>query len=504
MNYGHFYKLSTGRSDLSHGIAVFDYKGIEEQHKGGKHHLYVTIQEGSIHFAYHYYNESNKAEHLDCDIVTLPLPTNSLGHERLAEAIDECNNVIFPKEIGETVVSHDPLNIGGYSNLKEFNVGKPDSNGYVVRKMLLDFLFDLEHSEVFQVSPLYERVKSALHENPLSTALMAKAEYLFQRSLQIKQKTVLQKSPSAQLIYADDYTKSEERWVEVLNSSTIDKTLAESPWFKKSNGDDSSVSEELNKVYTSRHTSLTVTDFLNNIHVKNESAKLKSIRYRVTQTAKLSAVAYLHRYHLTGIFHIWYGGGAWLATLLTVGTLSIMLYGFIIYANQLTEFGTNIVNFLFPFWILVAIGLLTLPVGKRHRLRPIGILEAVFPRLFAAVVAAWFTIYQHFENYLAGCASEGVNVAMLVLLVIYVYYEIRKKNKYMKFGYILVRTIPLIAIAFIYSFLTGWAMMTVIGCSECSQNAQSRPQMLMFTTIAVFIGIFIQMLFDNNKSITES
>lgn len=497
MNYGHYYKLNTHHSDLTNGIAVFDYKGIEEYSDGEHHHIYVTIQECGIHFAYHYY-KNEESKHLDCDIVTLPLPTNALGHEIMTEAVNECYNVVFPKEIGETVKEHDPLGTRGYTPMLSLKLQKPESDGYIVRKMMLDFLFDIEHGEVFQVSTLFGRIKSVLHENPLTSTLFAKAEYEYQRRLQNEAATVSQRSSAAKLVYADDYTRAEKRWVDILNGSAIDRILAESPWFE------SSVTEELNNIYSSKRNRLAAADYLYGIHSKSESDKIKKLRYRVRQTAKASSDAYLHRYHLTGIFHIWYSKDAWLATLLTIAACVTLLFGFIANAEKLAGAMIRPISLLYPFLILVGIGILTMSIGQRRRLRPIGILDAMFPRMFAAIVAAWFTIYKYFADYLDGFASLDVNAAMLLLLVIYVYYEIRKKNRYLHFGTLLVRTIPLIAVAYIYSFITGWAIINVIGCGVNQQNGVSRPQILMFTTIAVFIGVFIQMLFNNTKSITES
>ncbi len=501
MNYGHYYSLNTHFSDLTNGIAVFDYRGIDVQSKNGKHHIYVTIQECGIHFAYHFYKEYRMTEHIDCDIVTLPFPTNTLEQNHLSELLDECHDVVFPKVIGEYI----PLNIiNGYSSIDELYPEETKRTGNIVCKMILDFLFDLEHSEIFQVSPLFGCVKSAIRENPLFAALLAKAEYLYQRKVQTNLKSLLQGNSSAKVVYADDYTMAEKRWVEVLNSPNIDRILAESPWFRN-NGKNSSVPEELNKVYESKSNSLSAADYLYSIKSRKESTIINNLRYRVKQTAKASARAYMHRYHLTGIFHIWYGNSSWLAASLTIAALGYMLYGFYINAEKMVSAGTRPINLFFSFLAVIVIWILTLLIGKRHQLRHIGILDVVFPRMFAAIVAAWFTIYQYFDNYIGGHVSIGVNIVMFALLIMYVYYEIRKKNQYLNFRYVLVRTLPLIAVAFIHSFLTGWAMLNAIENEKYIYNNVSREQMLMFTTIAVFIGVFIQMLFDNNnKSIIES
>lgn len=502
MNYGHYYKLNTGRSDLSNGIAMYDYKGIEEFMNGGRHHIYITIHDAGIHFAYHYFIEGRNDQHLDCDIVTLPLPTSSLGHDNLSEAINECFNVIFPKEIGEIVHPHDPLSSGGYSSLPVFHVGKPHSNGYIIRKMILDFLFDIAHGEVFQSSPLYDRVLTTIHDNPTFSALWAKAEYYYQRQLQITSCKLFKNSIQSQMIYIDDYTRAEKRWVDVLNGPDADRILAESPWFTR-NGRPSYVAKELNNVYSKKYETLPSNDILCEIKSKKKDA----LQYRVRQTAKKAAQAYLHRYYLPGALHVWYGSTSWLPTLLITGLLIIIIAIFITHSETSSVISglKTIGNIILP---LLFVWLITMPIGKRRKLRTIGLLNAFLPRLLAAIVSAWFVIYQFIGSFVNKGHYVSVNVSLLLILIVYVYYEISKKNQYIESFRILLRTIMLLAIAYVYAFTTGWSMLSIIGkeneCGCVMTYSITQSQMLMFTTIAVFIGVFIQMLFENSKSITES
>ena len=93
---------------------------------------------------------------------------------------------------------------------------------------------------------------------------------------------------------------------------------------------------------------------------------------------------------------------------------------------------------------------------------------------------------------------------MLFLLVFYVFYEIRKKNIFLPNIVIGAQTMMLLTVAFGYSAAVRLMMIYMIDITpNCCRNGCFEPPMLLPMTIAVFIGVFIHMLFEN-KSITES
>ncbi len=53
----------------------------------------------------------------------------------------------------------------------------------VLRMLFLDFLFDLQHTDVFKTSPWYDRMIFYLNQNYYFTALKNKAEYYYQREI---------------------------------------------------------------------------------------------------------------------------------------------------------------------------------------------------------------------------------------------------------------------------------------------------------------------------------
>ncbi len=71
-------------------------------------------------------------------------------------------------------------------NINLQSKGKDDLIDKFLRKLLLDFMFDLNHSDLFQVSPKYDQMYSGLMSNYYFSALMHKCEYYYYRDITFK------------------------------------------------------------------------------------------------------------------------------------------------------------------------------------------------------------------------------------------------------------------------------------------------------------------------------
>lgn len=458
MNYGHFYHLSTEKSDLTQGVTVFEYKGIVSK-EAGKHEVYAIIIDDGVHFEYHFYHEKGLS-HVHTDIAFLPFASTAAVHDILSRVIEECHDVTFPDEIDNRALNpveiNNPLrnnhtDSDGYSGLSIFNVGETKDNGNIIRRMILDFLFDMEHSKVFQVSSYYGQVSEMLHTNSLISAILARAEYFYLRKQQQEKDYILNDNFRAQLIYANDYTLAERQWVDFLCSEHADRMLAESAWLRTENKP-SHVSHELNQVYLTKQNGLASCDYVNAIVLPKEGEekdknKIEELRSRVCHTAQRAQAAYLHHYDLLGSLIIWFDNGR------------------------------SLIRSSLPF---------------------VGLQNFLLPRLIAAIVAAWLTIIQLMNSNSEFNVSNNTVpfcLGMFVFLLFYVYYEIRNKNLFLQRKILCYRTLLLLFVAFAYSLLTGFIVLTIFEIKS--------TQLILHSTIAVFIGVFIQMLFEN-KSITDS
>jgi hypothetical protein len=259
-------------------------------------------------------------------------------------------------------------------------------------------------------------MREVFNTNSLISAIFTRAEYYYQRKQQRERWDILEDSVKAKLIYADDYTLAEKQWVDFLCSEHADRLLAESAWLAPKKGR-SFVARELNMVYHSRPKDMASCDYVNNIYpneVKNKNKK-KELKHRVRQTALQAQSAYLHHYNLAGVWHTWFGGGLF----------------------------------------------------SKRNIFPLGLLDSLLPRLLAAIIAAWFTIYQHMNNFMEWKEAIHINIVMIVLLLFYVFYEIRKKNVYLPSVVIGSQTLILLVVAFCYSFTVRLMMVNIIDVTPC-------------------------------------
>ena len=242
MNYGRFFRLNYKNSDLCNGITVFDYLWLfdkENSNNSPEFPIYITISNDSINFHAHYHdihtdkNGKEKYKHLHNTVLSLPLSPNIEVKDGLTEALRKGFNTNFPmydkdgsnylwklywktfywenREWEKSDVSYFELNAFVTEDEKEnweklvHEVNKVDNsqNAYIdkreenakndptkepinrfIRKLILDFLFDLEHTKVFQNSPHYEYISVKLKENFFFNALVNKAKYFYLKEIE--------------------------------------------------------------------------------------------------------------------------------------------------------------------------------------------------------------------------------------------------------------------------------------------------------------------------------
>ena len=152
----------------------------------------------------------------------------------------------------------------------------------------------------------------------------------------------------------------------------------------------------------------------------------------------------------------------------------------------------------------------------------VGTIEMFLPRMFAAIFAAWFSLFSFVDRYISvwqnpishqnhtsGWITLGI-FATLLLMFIFLYSEIKRKTKYTfedhktelskstSFeGTILRRVLSIFVIGFEYSAITS------IFIYNTTKLGGNLIQIIFSILIVMFIGIFVQMIFDD-KSVSES
>lgn len=121
-------------------------------------------------------------------------------------------------------------------NRKEKRINLYDDNEVSVkaflRKLLLDFMFDLNHSDVFQNSACYNKMLTGLTSNFYFSALMHKCEYYYCRKLILKEIESYEKKDNQsevdkiriiKLLYANNLFKAEKIWVDDIISPQAER-----------------------------------------------------------------------------------------------------------------------------------------------------------------------------------------------------------------------------------------------------------------------------------------
>lgn len=122
----------------------------------------------------------------------------------------------------------DRINLYSKRNIIDDKTGKSkkiDAVTGFLRKLLLDFMFDLKHSDVFQNSACYQKMLSGLMSDFYFSALMHKCEYYYYRKLiddSDKRGSLasLDKVDKRRVIklYVDELAKAEDLWIQdVMN-----------------------------------------------------------------------------------------------------------------------------------------------------------------------------------------------------------------------------------------------------------------------------------------------
>ena len=103
----------------------------------------------------------------------------------------------------------------------------------VLRKILLDFLFDMIHSDVFKNSVYYDDMYKALTEDFFCKSVIAKSEFYYQRTIINQLYSSKIWSQAEHNIYASYLDKAERDWVECIQDSRSDKEFEYIPqWYE--------------------------------------------------------------------------------------------------------------------------------------------------------------------------------------------------------------------------------------------------------------------------------
>lgn len=226
MNSGSFFQLDLQTSKAAEGITLFNYIDAPDLYAKEdeiKYPVKLSISSDSVSFFVHYLKEDLTPPH--AVEVFLSLPFKSNDPETLASTIKRIYNEEFPmidhiatllrnrypgstntqakKETEEDKIQ-DPykpliqsqINRDTYSSLYIWDLvtgdetlsykiredGSDRMTGFL-RKILLDFMFDLMHSDVFECSRYYTQMREGLMSDFFFSSIVKKCEFYYYRRL---------------------------------------------------------------------------------------------------------------------------------------------------------------------------------------------------------------------------------------------------------------------------------------------------------------------------------
>ncbi len=264
MNCGKFFRINLNASKVGEGLAVYDYIDLPDygadESASPRYPVSMVITDDSVRFRLHYLSEGI---HVNEVILNLPIEDNT--PVRLSRVIKQAYNTPFPfvkREIGKGhymdqllakrygIGDGDDSVESAYIHLrKTVDIDRSFSSLWLwelqrkkgiytlyeirnkrkiwvgfLRKLLLDFMFDLQHSDIFQNSSAYGKMYSCLFSDDFFPALMHKCEYYYYRGI-IRDEIVKSNTNDHRLrnLYAPLLLEAEKAWIEDITNPNISR-----------------------------------------------------------------------------------------------------------------------------------------------------------------------------------------------------------------------------------------------------------------------------------------
>ena len=294
MNSGSFFRLYLENSKVVEGVTYYEYIDLPDFDAGQdglRYPIKMAITQDRVLFLSHYYQDKSWPRHTEEVILDLPFSVSNT--EALSSIIKRIYNTVFPlsdhlqkllerrydfetkfttidqneKEIIKKYqyLQNSQIDDDSYSSLfiwglrdndnkdwfqlkntkKENKANesvesdkKPSKKPFTkfLRKLLLDFMFDLMHSDVFESSKYYTNMKDGLMSDFFFSSIIKKCEFYYHRLLirnRYREINENEKNNIIKKIYAEKLNEAEIAWTEVIMSPLAEKHFSFIPeWYE--------------------------------------------------------------------------------------------------------------------------------------------------------------------------------------------------------------------------------------------------------------------------------
>lgn len=539
MNYGRFFEFDFESSYLQKGMAVFNYRWLQDTNvkpndkNTPRFPVYLTLSPESICFNLHYSEKTEEGwNHFHNTIIEIRVSSDTDVTDGLTGSINNVYDAQFPmkqnqylRKLVERSFDAQDCPTRGYSTLQRFSPEKKEDYGdegtetHLLRKIVLDFLFDFEFTNVFKNVAFYDDLSVKLKKNFVFNALMNKTRYYYYRTVLCAEEVVgccthyvddIQCDKSLKLFF-ERYAKAEHDWVSSIMDNRAMEAFHESPWFDESY-------LELEQVYSTNRLDkwkkdeeetergplpvpsclkdykcrkkrsrwrylkrigalddsfkLSVGNLLNLIRKKTHEPidveKLGSYGKAIAMhcdTAKEAVRWEVSHYHFVRLWRLWFGE-AKTALLSLALVLPFVLAAFCWFkAMYKPDNGWSLVLSLGSLMLF----LMGMGFVMRRRFRStwaIGGMAMIMPRLLAAIVTAWFTMSMS-EDLVHYFWAKGMSWSACAILwlttLLFVAFESRSVNPFNRWYHHLASSAALYLIAYFYAAVVGLMVYNFFG-----------------------------------------
>lgn len=517
---GHFFEFDFNNSE-TFGFVSFRYLGIKrtEPECLVKLPVYVSFSKDEVAFYFHRANEESIETQpaSNYEIFSLPLTVNRYRDNLRDALVQIYKEKLTSERFSKSLEIEDTQS--GYRSLQCFKSSTEDENtqwqkivenqdedegkfelNYPFKVIFLDFLFDINHSQVFRHSPWYDEALEKLNQNYLFNAISAKAEYHYQRSLLCELKPVeeIDGDKTLTLKRFDDFWKSEAVWLSLIKREESKEEFPDSAWFNTSE-------EELKNTYESEvlgieteYEKLFITEYPvgwgGRSSGKNSDNEIKEFWRNARHKNEHTIRWLMRRYAIRSALLFWGSKLAgWMKILIFV--LAAGVCGFILHSKTIVNTDSDLFNYglLLPFifvttLILISIAFKFFPEAIIPQKGICSILDLFAPRLIVANLAASTTLLlseDYWKDYFDISYSGSIGILSVFIIVIFFFLlsEVRaiasdieyEKKRFIFFS---VRTLHLrvgfvIILSFFYSSFINFAII-----STRSEHILERSQYL--------------------------
>jgi len=450
---GSFFSLYRD-SQNSEGGVLFKYEKyfIEDKTASNKKHfpVYIQILKHSVKFIFQGIIDGN---YYHSELFSLPLSANLNSSDNLTSILKsisygklDIKEIINKKENGKEYkiftenISYNKTVF--YSRLDPEQLPEEKTEYLTFKKILLDFLFDLEHSEIFKFSKFYENMEMRLKDNAYFNLIASKYLFLFYKKIFTKKKgaDILHK------ILTKKYLQAAEQWHNLIVNINLEHYF-DTEWLKNV------------------ETEYIDLDFINVLKTKEKSIlnltkNIKENQKKNLENAvKQSLLWNLRRYNFLNSYKLVSRNNKKTRIILSILAASLTFVFF---------FSVEFNNLFWRIGILLILLGIVLKVIINFNKSTSLMLNILFPRLLVAILSGWILFMATEELWKAWFDISFYyallpSFAILFTILLFIFYEISNiaVNK-INFKRLLLRALYLVFIATFYSAIIGIAGSTIM------------------------------------------